>query len=211
MRIRLTRLLLAALLPAALTLAGCTALKPPKLDSTRLYTLDAKADIPAAHPASKQVLAVSMPTARPGFDTPQIAYQRQPLELEYFVTQRWADTPARMLRPLLAQALEPGFQAVVQTPGPVTPQLRLDTEIVRLQQDFTAKPSRVQITLRAQLTDVQNRRVIAVKVFDEAEDAASEDAYGGVVATNRALQRALTQLAEFCFSAAASQPGQGVR
>ncbi|MDD2721543.1 MAG: ABC-type transport auxiliary lipoprotein family protein [Gallionella sp.] len=192
--------LLAVLLSTSL-MSGCTALKPPTLENTHLYTLEAKPDNQTVAPASRQVLAVGMPSARPGYDTPQIAYQRQPLELEYFVTQRWADTPARMLKPLLVQALEPGFQAVVQAPSPVAAQLRLDTEVIRLQQDFTSKPSRVQFTLRAQLTDLQNKKIVAVKVFDESEVAISEDAYGGVVATNLALQRILSQLAEFCRNA----------
>lgn len=191
------------LLLAALLLTGCTALKPPQPQPSRLYTLEASAEgQPRA--ARPQVLAVGMPTARPGYDTPQIAYQRQPLELEYFATQRWADTPARMLKPLLVQALEPAFQSVVQLPGPLAARFRLDTEIVRLQQDFTRRPSQVQFTLRARLTDLQSRKIVASQLFDEHENSASEDAYGGVVAANRALQRILTQLADFCRNAQAA-------
>lgn len=200
MNTRLTQ----SLLLVALLLTGCTALKPPKQEHTHLYTLEAVPQGLPAAPASRQVLAVGMPTARPGYDTPQIAYQRQPLELEYFATQRWADTPARMLKPLLIQALEPAFQTVVQLPGPVAARFRLDTEIVRLQQDFTTQPSRVQFTLRARLTDLQSRKIIAARAFDESEASASEDAYGGVVAANRALQRILSQLADFCRDAQAA-------
>jgi cholesterol transport system auxiliary component len=182
----------------ALTLTGCTALPSPHIENTHLYLLDAK---PAATNAAKhnQVLTISPITARPGYDTPQIAYLRQPLELEYFATHRWADTPARMLKPLLLQALSP--QYITAAPGQVASNLRLDTELIRLQQDFTSHPSRVVITLRAQLIDVQEKRIIAVKVFDETEPSDSEDAYGGVLAANRALLRVLTQLAEFCNTA----------
>ena len=184
-------------------LAGCTALPAPHVESTHLYLLDAK---PAINAASRhQVLAISMPIARPGFDTPQMAYQRQPLSLEYFATHRWADTPARMLKPLLAQSLEPAFQSVVPETGILPANLRLDTELIRLQQNFTTKPSRIQLTLRAQLIDMKDKRVIAAKLFDESESAASDDAYGGVIAANRALQRVLEQLAEFCLNASASQ------
>jgi cholesterol transport system auxiliary component len=134
-----------------------------------------------------------------------MAYLRQPLELEYFATQRWADTPARMLKPLLAQALEPVFSAVVPTPGILPANLRLDTELIRLQQNFTTKPSRIQLTLRAQLIDMKDKRVIAVKLFDESENTDSDNAYGGVIAANRALQRLLDQLTEFCINASTSQ------
>ncbi|OGS93526.1 MAG: hypothetical protein A3K04_03830 [Gallionellales bacterium RBG_16_56_9] len=148
-----------------------------------------------------------MPRARPGFDTPQMVYLRQPNELDYFVTNRWADTPSRMLGPLLAQALEQtgSFRAIVQTPGVVPADIRLDTELIRLQHDFGTQPSRVQLTLRAQLIDVGGKRVLAVKLFDEAENATSDDAYGGVIAANRVLQRVLGQLADFCINESVSQ------
>lgn len=176
-------------------LAGCSALQAPHTEHTHLYLLDAQA-APTVAEKHKQVLAVSPTTARSGYDTPQIAYLRQPLELEYFATHRWADTPAHMIKPLLIETLTPKYAAVAA--GQVTAHLRLDTELVRLQQDFTAQPSRVQITLRAQLIDVQEKRIIAVHEFNEIEPSASEDAYGGVLAANRALSRILKQIAGFC-------------
>lgn len=179
----------------AFALTGCSALQAPHIEHTHLYLLDAQ---PAATIGTKhnRVLAVSPITTRSGYDTPQIAYLRQPLELEYFATHRWADTPAHMLKPLLTQALTAQF--VTAAPGQVSAHLRLDTELIRLQQDFTAQPSRVQITLRAQLIDVQEKRIIAVREFNETEPSASEDAYGGVLAANRALLRILKQIAGFC-------------
>lgn len=181
------------LLFAAL-LAGCTAFPAAHQQQTHLYLLDAKPATAAARATSPHVLSVGMPTSLSGYDTPQMAYQRQPHELEYYATHRWADTPAHMLRPLIAAALEPHFAAVSQTAN----DLRLETELIRLQQDFTSAPSRIRITLRAQLVDVKNRRVIATRVFDESEDSASEDAYGGVQAANRALSRMLDSLGIFC-------------
>jgi cholesterol transport system auxiliary component len=131
-----------------------------------------------------------------------MAYVRQPHELNYFVTSRWADTPARMLGPLLVQTMEQtgGFRAVVQTPGAVPADVRLDTELIRLWHDFATRPSRVQLTLRAQLIDVRGQKVLAVKQFDDVENAASDDAYSGVAATNRLLQRTLDRLADFCVN-----------
>lgn len=204
----------------ALVLAGCTGLQAPKAADTHLYTLDAQIPfslipfslIPSSRTPSgvppvknKLVLAVSMPSARPGFDTPQMAYQQHPLELDYFATQRWADTPAHMLRPLLVQSLEPVFQSVVNTPGIIPADIRLDTEIIRLRQDFTTKPSRAELVLRAQLTDLKDRRVIAVKLFSASVAAESENAYGGVVAANLALQEVLEQLTTFCINPSAGK------
>ena len=189
-------------------LVGCAGLpSAPQVQSSNIYVLDARPVLKAAQVKRDLVLAVSLPRARPGFDTPQMAYVRQPHALDYFAANQWADTPARMLGPLLAQALEQtgSFRAVVQTPGVVPADVRLDTELIRLQHDFSTQPSRVQLTLRAQLIDVRSKRVLAVKLFDEAENAASDDAYGGVTAANRALQRVLSQLADFCIDASVSQ------
>lgn len=191
---------LSLLLASVMLLAGCTGLQAPPAQNINFFVLDARASIKAAPVKRDLVIAVSMPRTRPGFDTPRIAYVEQSHELNYFSVNRWADTPSHMLGPLLAQALEQsgGFRAVVQTPSQVPADIRLDTELVRLQQDFGTRPSRVQLTLRAQLIDVRGKRVIATKLFDEAETATSNDAYGGVVAANRALQRLLDQLSDFC-------------
>ena len=187
-------------------LAGCTGLHAPQVEDSRIYVLDAQAPAKTVQIKQDLVLAVSMPRARPGFDTSRIAYLRQPHELDYFVVNRWADTPARMLEPLLLQTLEQSgsFRAIVRAPGVVPANIRLDTELVRLQQDFGTQPSKVQITLRAQLIDMNDQRVLAVKLFDETENAVSDNAYGGVITANRLLQRVLDQLSDFCINESAS-------
>lgn len=189
-------------LTSALLLAGCAGITPPPVASETIYVLEALRATKPAHIKRNLVLAISEPQTRPGFDTPQMAYVQQPHELNYFVTSRWADTPARMLGPLLVQAMEQtgSFRAVVQTPSVVPADVRLDTELIRLQHDFVTRPSRVQLTLRAQLIDVRGQRVLAVKQFDESENAAKDNAYGGVTAANRVLQRMLDQLADFCVN-----------
>lgn len=190
-----------------LLLAGCTGLPAPEAVSQNIYVLEVRPAIRPAPAGIDRVLAVGTPRARPGFDTSQIAYVQKPHELSYFVTSRWAATPARMLEPLLLQALgqTQRFRAVVPTAGAVPADLVLDVELVRLQHDFQTKPSQVRLTLQAQLIDVRARRVLAAKQFDETDDAASDDAYGGVTAANRLVARVLGQLAEFCVSASAVQ------
>jgi len=182
-------------------LAGCGILQTSQVENHRLYLLDSSPSVKTDYPKRHAVLAVSMPRARPGFDTPRMAYLRQPHELEYFAVNQWADAPSRMLGPLLVQTLDQtgNFKAIVLNPSVVSADLRLDTELVRLQQDFGTKPSRVRFTLRAQLIDVAGKRVIAARVFDETVNALQDDAYGGVIAANRAVQGVLIQLAEFCI------------
>jgi cholesterol transport system auxiliary component len=68
---------------------------------------------------------------------------------------------------------------------------------VYLQHEFIGEPSRVRLTLRAQLVDLKKQRVIATREIEEVESAAADNAYAGVEAANRALQRALVRLVAF--------------
>jgi cholesterol transport system auxiliary component len=196
-----------ALAISAVLLAGCAGIPPTQMEAPTIYVLDARPAERSARPQRDLVLVVSVPRARAGFDTAQMAFVREPHELEYFAKSRWADTPSRMLAPLLVQALEQagGFRAVVQAPNAVPADLRLDTELVRLQQNFATRPSQVELALRAQLVDVRSRRVLATAEFEEVEPATREGAYGGVIAANRALQRILVRLAEFCAEQSGSR------
>ncbi len=196
-----------ALLALVALAAGCTALQPPRVEDPSLYVLAAEPLRKVSQPRRDAVIEVALPRAWPGFDTLQMAYVRKPYELEFFAASRWADTPPRMLGPLLARALEQtgSFRAVVLAPSLVPAELRLDTEVVRLQQNFSARPSRAEITLRVQLTDLRARRVVGTMVLEDVENAPSEDAAGGVAATNAALQRLLVRVADFCNAESAGR------
>lgn len=178
--------------------AGCNTLQPVKNGELSTYALQAQFQgVPAAE-SGAPVLLVTRPRANPGFESSRMAYVRKSHELEYFSRNQWVDTPTKMLAPLLVQAFEASgaFSAVSQASGGITAQLRLDSEIVRLQQEFASVPSRVRFTLRLQLIDVAGRRILATQEFDVSENAGSDDPYGGVVAANRAVQRALDEAAK---------------
>lgn len=184
----------------ALLLTGCVSFPGPQAEQPKLYRLDAQ--LPATVSAAKRdaVLAISLPQAQPGAQSAGMAYLQQPHEVDYFVSSRWADTPAHMLEPMLLQALVQGggFRAVVSNVGSVAADYRLDSEWLRLQQEFTQHPSRMHLTLRVQLVNLKTRQVVASQEIDEVESADSESAYGGVIAANRAMQRVLGSVVEFC-------------
>lgn len=192
------RRLLAAI-ATALVGGGCSALAPPRSEPVTLHVLTAKPPPRMTAATRGAVIEIAPVRAWPGYDTPQIAYRKSPFELDYFADNRWADAPARMLTPLLARAVEEGgsFHAVLQGPSVATADFRLDAELVRLVQDFSAPPSREELVLRVQLTDVRGRKVVAARVFEEVEPAPTDNAAGGVIAANVALQRALPRVVEF--------------
>lgn len=198
-----------------LTLAGgCGALlRPTTTPQASFYSLDsARIEARAATGASATssiaapTLIVNPPHAASGFESQRIIYVREAHKLEYFAHHEWVDTPARMVAPLIVAAVESSgmFRAVVLTPSAAAGDLRIDTEITRLQHDFSSQRSGVRFTLRAYLVDNATRRMLAWREFDETVAAGSEDPYGGVVAANRAVQTVLEQLARFCAEAAAS-------
>ena len=207
---------------AGLTLAlisGCASLLPKPRPLPATFTLDSPAPTaaaagaaprPAAQPSATAAptLVVSAPQSAAGYDSAHMLYLRRPHQLEYFAQHQWVDTPARMLAPLIVTALERGgaFGAVLRSPVATDADLRLDTEIVRLQQQFDTQPSQVRFTLRAHLVDSTTRQVLAGREFDASVAAASDDPAGGVVAANAAVQEVLGQLARFCAEASAARP-----
>jgi cholesterol transport system auxiliary component len=104
-----------------------------------------------------------------------------------------------MLGPLLASAMEGTgtFGAVVVAPAGAAGDLRLETDIIRLQHNLQHSPSRVQFTLRAFLLDDKSRRVLAWRELQGEANAASDTPESGVAAANTAVQTVLTSLAQF--------------
>jgi len=198
---------------AVATLCACSALRPEATPHRGFYTLDGARSIALAGSTTARMamlaagaptLIVNPPHAAAGFDSPHIVYMREAHKLEHFAHSDWIDPPARMLAPLIVAAIEESgaFRAVVATPSPALGELRLDTEIIRLQHDFQAQPSRVRFTLRAYLVEVKTRRVLASREFDRAVPAAGENPYAGVVAANLAVRAVLADLAAFCAESA---------
>ena len=191
----------------ALVLAcGCEVLKPAVAPHPKTYSLaDARTAAPVIQRAATTALTliVNPPHAAAGFDSERIIYVRQVSQLEYFAHNEWVDTPARMLAPLIVAAIEQSgaFRAVVQMPSTAAGDMRLDTEILRLQHEFLSTPSRVRFTLRAYLVDTATRRVLASHEFEAVATAPGEDPYGGVVAATQAVRKVLEELAAFCAEA----------
>jgi len=171
----------------------------PEVPRTYLLAAPLPAN-PQVFKSTDKTLLVSIPQAAPGFDTPALVYMRTPYLLEYYSKSQWIDTPARLFLPLLVYRLEASglFRAVLSAvSSPIASELRLETEIMRLQQEFFTEPSQVRLVLRVQLLDMQARTVMATQVFEILEKAPSDNAEGAILAANRAFSQVLTQLLTF--------------
>jgi cholesterol transport system auxiliary component len=200
---------LAAIIPWIFILGsvGCTTLlgSQPIVQS---YVLNATINPPKVSHPSDKVLLISEPRAEPGFDTPYIAYTEKPHALDYYIQSQWVDTPARMLLPLVVRAMEKShaFKAVVIPPSVVPADLRLDIDLIRLQQDFLEHPSQVRLTLNASLINMDTNQVLGVQHFVAIEPAPSDNAYGGVQAANRAVAKVLEELVAFVLKKSGLKP-----
>lgn len=186
------------------SLSACSVLQPKAGTPPSFYALEYSGPTTGALTtrvplANAPTLIISPVRAASGFDSQHIIYLREPHKLEYFAHNEWVDTPARMLGPLMVASIEQtgAFRAVVMTPGSAGGELRLDTEIIRLQQNFQTKPSSVHFSLRVYLVEEKTRRVVAWRAFDAHAPASSDDPRAGVVAANRAVQTVLEELSQF--------------
>ncbi len=210
---RQPRVACSILLLAASLLGGCSVLKPSGEAPPRFYSLGATPGVavqsaprPLPSNAAAPTLLVLTPGAAAGFDSQRIIYTRQEHRIEYFAHNEWVDTPSRMLQGLLVEAMARSgvFSAVSPASGAAGGDMRLETEIVRLQHEFLSQPSQVRFTLRATLVEDRTRRVLAWREFDTVVPSASADPYGGVTAASEAVQLTLQQLAMFSSKALAN-------
>jgi len=176
---------------------------PANATAPKSYLLDIPFESLSTSNPQGKVLLVSMPQAAAGYDTVGLMYIRTPYVLEYYTESKWIDTPAQMLLPLLVHSLEATgyFNAVLSAnAAAVSGELRLDTEIIRLYQDFQIEPSQVHLVLRAQLLNMVTRQVIATHVFEVKEFSPSQNAEGNVVATNQAITNVLKIITKFVMA-----------
>ena len=188
-------------------LAVATGCLMPRTESRPVHTYQLspdseRAEIEARQVGSGAIVFVSLPQSDPGFDTQRMAYVTRPYEISYFSANQWADTPGRMLSPLLVKALEQTgvWQAVITAPGVVRADYRLDVSGLALAQEFLQSPSRVRLSWRAQLIDLREGHTLGTRRFEAAKDASSEDAYGSVRAANQVLGKLLSEMASWLGS-----------
>lgn len=155
-----------------------------------------------------EVVLLVSPVQSVGFDSRSMAYAMRPYERTYYAFSQWADTPGRMIEPLLIQAMESSglFAAVIDVASTVVADYRLEVDLLVLQHEFQTTPSRGRIAMRAQLTDLVDNRVVATRIFEETAQAPTENPYGGAVALNIGLENILTDMVAWVRDYLAAHP-----
>jgi cholesterol transport system auxiliary component len=184
-----------------LLLIGACSLGPTETTAPRTFFLNPEISWKNPHGyglgSGTAALLITQPRAQAGFETPRMAYLLRPYEVNYYAFNHWADTPARLLHRIMVENLDKTglWSTVVQTPGTVPAQYRLDCDNLVLEQQFLSRPSRVRLALRAQLVDLKTSALLASRYFELFEVAPSDDPYGGVLAANQAAEKLMMEMA----------------
>ncbi|MFN7098054.1 MAG: ABC-type transport auxiliary lipoprotein family protein [Gammaproteobacteria bacterium] len=176
------------------------ACSPVKLPNPETYQLAPSIPNSSTSPQGLgQTVLVSIPQVAAGYNTQKMAYMQQPFQVGYFTKNQWVDDPGAMLQPLMVEALQNShyFHAVTGAPFSGVTDLRLDTTVIMLRQDFLVNPSQSELAVSAQLVQSSTQRIIAGKRFSITVPTVSNTPYGGVQAANQATTLFLQQLTQF--------------
>lgn len=180
-------------------LSSCSVLKPIKTHPMAVYTLNRVSHMKMHKQPTRLTLLVSEPTASAGYESDRMMYRKKRYRLSAFAYHRWTAAPADMLLPLLAQSLRNTnyFRAVVTAPFSGITALRLDTHLLKFEQEFLQSVSQVRMVLQATLVNTTTNKVIASKRFSATVTAQHPTPEAGVIAANSAVSNILQQVAQF--------------
>lgn len=193
---------IAAVVTFALLISACSLPGAPKSTEKHVFTLQADPASPLpGEPVSRPCLTlrVAQPESAPGLNTSRMAYRTESNRIDYFAYNEWVASPARMMSSLMEARLDESgmFGAVVTGSSDIRTDLRLDSTIMSLQQDFTDKTSSVDFSVKVNLVDVPDRSLADSKTFSYRVPAEERNAESGAAAANRAVSRFLDELAAF--------------
>lgn len=194
---RLWRLFL--LLVSSIFMTACGPIATPPISSYTLTNLKS-VSVPSKS-ASHLSLLVSNPIASPGYQTAAMIYMITPYELRTFADNRWVAPPAQMLLPIFVQAIRKTgyFIAVVSPPFAGVTSYHLDTQLLKLQQEFLLPNSVVRLSIQASLVSSRTSQVVASRLFEVVMVTQTNNPYGGVLAANQAAAIVSEQIAQFCM------------
>ncbi|HAT2008953.1 TPA: hypothetical protein I8Z88_001152 [Legionella pneumophila] len=182
-----------------LTLMSCSPVKVPVTNEYQLTAYSTKQLTRKPRPITIQV---TLPEAVAGYQTEEMLYMKKPFKLEPFVKNAWTSPPADMLFPLLVQSLQSSgfFYAVTSSPFSEEADYRLDTQLLKLEQNFIKKPSVLEFSAKIVLTHISDNQIIGSRIVSLQIPCSQDTPYGGVIAANQATFRFTATATDFVVS-----------
>jgi cholesterol transport system auxiliary component len=195
-------LLIGLIIVIMTALTSCSVFSPIKTEPQTKYLLNTLPHAPTKNTSRHITLLIGQPEASPVYDTKQMVYISQPYEIAYYAKNEWAEKPTDMLQSLLTQTLQNThyFHAIVSPPFLSSYNYVLNTEIQRMEIDFTHTKGYFYLTIRAQIIGEASNKVVATNVFSATIPMQEKTPYAGVVAGNAAMANVLKQISHFCLN-----------
>jgi cholesterol transport system auxiliary component len=201
----------AALILAALTLAGCGGLLSNP-ETRRLYQVTSVSSFAPGLPHVAAQLTVGPVEAPAGLDTNRIALSRAPLSLDYFADVSWSDRAPAMVRTALLESTQNSglFTAVGSDTFNLRSEYLLKTELRNFEAvyDSPGPGPTARVVLGLTLVKLPGDAVVGQIVVTERQPAASNEIPEIVGAFNTALAKALQQAVGWTADHAALSPGR---
>lgn len=192
-----------AILILVIAVGGCS-FSPIKVAPESNYTITQwpQENVVCGKSTSSKTILITTPVASPGYESPNMIYVMVPYQLRSFANHHWVASPAQLLLPLLANHVRARgyFKGVVTSPFSGGTTYQLNTQLLVLQQEFLQPQSVVRLTMQAALMNGVTGKMIASRVFEAVIPAKNNNPYGGVLATNKAANQVLTQIANWTIT-----------
>jgi cholesterol transport system auxiliary component len=184
-------------------LTSCSILSPVSTDNYTTYVINSTPKI-IRKSNSHGILYVNMVKADPLYETNAMAYTSQAYQVDYFAKNRWAETPAKMLQPLILKTLQNThyFHAVTSSTNSVSYNYILNIRLIELRQIFYIHSSSVIFSIHAEMINTRTGQITASRDLTTELPVRNMTPRGGVAAANQAVAMTLKKLAYFCFRAA---------
>ena len=147
---------------------GLTACTPVKIPNVNPYQLSAYSKKHWPNATMRHTILVVLPEAAGGYQTSSMLYVQKPFSLKAFTKHTWVDSPASMLHPLLIESLQRSsyFQAIASIAYSEPIEYRLDTQLLKLQQNFVKKPSVIEFSAKVLLTRMDKNQILVSRIFN---------------------------------------------
>jgi cholesterol transport system auxiliary component len=168
----------------------------------KIYALNSAAVVPVSHSVHRhQTIKVSFPQTLKEKITNRMNYSYSLTDRGVYLNSQWSNNSGKLIQGNIIQALVQSrlFKAVLPYESTAGEELRLESNIFDFSHHVRGKASYAVVSIQFSLIDTDTGRLIRTKRFSYKEETPAADAKGYVVATQRAMNRLVADLANWLY------------
>lgn len=181
-----------AVLVTTTILTGCAVQLPPDVG----YVINQQPDHIIKARRHHTTLMILRPDTAPAYNTTRMAFTTKPFQLSYYSASHWAETPADMFMPLIADTLQKThhYRAIILPPFTGQYSYALRTIINELRIDYTKPQAVLNLSVQAQILSGVTGNLVATHEFNASVPLSCRTPYSAVIAANRASALVLSEM-----------------